>query len=293
MSISADIPAELVLQSNPSYPPGPVKKFFGLNILIPYYSNYLHFIQKMKSRYGTDVYFEAGREKIFLVNDPGFIEHVLIKNPDNYLRGTGFSKLKMLLGEGLLSTDGRIHKRHRAMIQPSFHKASVEGYYQQMDFSAERIISKWKAGSEIEVQEKSVDLFLEIICDLLIGEGDKQELIDTIKFFDSLTYDYKAFVLIGLPGLAKKLPLPWARRFYKLNKKLDAIVYAFIKGRRKTRDERNDILTLLLQAKDDSGEGLTDKEVRDELVTILFAAYDTSARTLSWTLYLSREIPLF
>lgn len=291
MSLSANIPAELLLHSNLVYPPGPGKKFFGLNILIPYYSDYLQFIQKLKYRYGDIIYFEAGGERIFLLNDPGFIEHVLIKNPDNYLRGTGFSKLKMLLGEGLLSTDGAIHKKHRAMIQPSFHKTSVESYHRLIESSAHNILGKWQTGSEIDIQERSVDMFLEIICDLLFGKDYKQDLIDTLKFFDSLTYDYKAFVLIGLPGLAKKLPLPWARKFYKLNKKLDEIIYSLIEEKKKTAAAGSDILSLLLLAKDETGEGLSGKEIRDELVTILFAAYDTSARTLTWALYLLSKNP--
>lgn len=291
MSISSDIPTELALQLEPAYPPGPGKKFFGLNVLIPYYSRYLKFIQKLVGKYGDIVFFQSVSEQIFLVNDPGFIEHILIKNPDNYLRGTGFSKLKMLLGEGLLSTDGAIHKRHRKIIQPSFHKTSMEGYTKTIEDCSHKIIDEWAPELEIDIQEKSVDLFLEVICELLIGDSDKTELIDTINFFDSLTYDYKAFVLIGLPDLAKKLPFPWAKRFYELSKKLDEIVYALIEEKKNSPYKGNDILTLLLEAKDETGQGLSDKEIRDELVTILFASYDTSARTLSWSLYLLSQNP--
>lgn len=290
-SIPAEITNEIILESDEKYPSGPRKKFFGLNILIPYYSNYLKFLNKMTSRYGNVVYFEAGSEKIFLINDPGFIEHILITNPDNYLRGTGFSRLRMLLGDGLLSTDGSLHKKHRTMIQPSFHKSSVQGYMDLIDQNITRSISEWDEETSFNIQEKSVDMFIDIIIDLLFGKGDKYELKETVKFFDSLTYDYKAFVLIGLPGVAKKLPLPWAKKFFKLNEKLDEIIYKLIEEAKESDSEKYGILSLLLSTFDRNGDRLSDKEIRDELVTILFAAYDTSARTLTWALYLLTQNP--
>ena len=187
MSISANIPAELVLQDKPVYPPGPKKKFFGLNILIPYYGKYLKFITNIKAKYGDIVFFEAGGEKIFLVNDPGFIEHILVSNADNYLRGTGFTRLKVLLGEGLLSTDGQTQKKHRTMIQPSFHKGSVSNYSELISDVTAREIDKWKQSSQVEIQERSVDLFLEVVCSLLFSDEKDSarinELIGIVKVF--------------------------------------------------------------------------------------------------------------
>ena len=111
-------------------------------------------------------------------------------------------------------------------------------------------------------------------------------LLESLKFFDYLTYDYKSFIILGLPDLSKKLPLPWARKFYKSLPRLDVIIYKMIDERKKRETSGTDILSHLLAVKYDDGEGLSDKEIRDELVTILFASYDTSARTFTWALYL-------
>ena len=289
MSLSSDIPLEIIYEPEGGVTPGPRKYFFGLNILIPYYTSYLNFIRKLQSRYGDVVFFKAGNENIFLVNDPGFIEHILITNPDNYLRGTGFTRLRMLLGDGLLSTDGAIQKKHRAMIQPSFHRSSIGGYVKLINDTVEKEISKWN--SKIDLQNNSVDLFLIIICKLLFGNALPGKLIPTVKFFDSLTYDYKALVSIGMPKLARKLPFTWARNFSRSVENLDKIIYSVIEERKCTDKGCNDILSLLLSARDENGEALSDKEIRDELITILFAAYDTSARTLTWALILLSQNP--
>src|SRR5690606_7539106 len=244
------------------------------------------FISELNRKYGDIVAFNAGQEEIFLVNDPGFIEHILISNSDNYLRGTGFSRLRMILGEGLLSSDGAVHKRHRTMMQPSFNKKSIDEYTNIMSQCAEEFITSIENKSVIDVQNESVDLFSNIIARLLFGEKNETEIINLGKFFDSLTYNYKAFVLIGLPNVAKKLPFKWAKDFYKLNNELDALIFDVIKKASKDPSTSTDIMNLLISAKDTSGESMTDKEIRDELVTLFFAAYDTSARTLTWSLYL-------
>src|SRR5690606_28437244 len=158
-------------------PSGPNRAIFGLNILYPFYFKYLSFISELNRKYGDIVAFNAGQEEILLINDPGFIEHILITNPDNYLRGTGFSRLRMILGEGLLSTDGGIHKRHRTMMQPSFHKKSIEEYTNVMSQCAEDFITSIKNKSVIDVQNESVDLFSKIIARLLFGEKNEIEII--------------------------------------------------------------------------------------------------------------------
>lgn len=286
-----DITAKLNISHNDrgiSYPPGPPRIIYGLNILYPFYFKYLSFIKKLSEKYGDVVAFNAGQEEIFLVNDPGFIEHILITNPDNYLRGTGFSRLRMILGDGLLSTDGAIHKRHRTMMQPSFHKKSIDDYTAVMSGCVDEFISSINANDtgSIDIQNESVDLFSKVIARLLFGEKHETKLIELGKFFDSLTYNYKALLVIGLPGIAKKLPFKWAKDFYRLNNELDLMMYAAITEARKNPDTATDIMSLLITAKDAEGGSMSDKEIRDELATLFFAAYDTSARTLTWSLYL-------
>jgi cytochrome P450 len=271
-----------------AYPPRPRRIKFGLNILYPFYFKYLSFIKKLSQKYGDIVAFNAGQEEIFLVNDLGFIEHILITNPDNYLRGTGFSRLRMILGDGLLSTDGAIHKRHRTMMQPSFHKKSIEDYTAVMSGCVDEFILSIDADNSrsIDIQNESVDLFSKVIARLLLGEKNEAKIIELGKFFDSLTYNYKAFILIGLPNIAKRLPLKWAKDFYRLNSELDTMMYTAITEARKNPDKATDIMNLLITAKDTEGGSMSDKEIRDELATLFFAAYDTSARTLTWSLYL-------
>lgn len=263
----------------------------GILNFIPYYTNYLQFLRKLSEKHGDIVPFRAKGEKIWLVNDLDTIEHILIKNPDNYLRGTGFSKLRMLLGEGLLSSDGAHHKRHRTMAQPSFHKRSVEGYSNLIEDCVKEKIGEWKHGSVINIQDESVDLFLKVIIRLLFGNDNNGELLSMGKYFDSLTYNYKAIMLVGFNHITRKLPFKWVDEFYVLKEKYDETIYELIKERRINPKEDNSILSLLMDARDSDGKGFTDEELRDELTTLYFAAYDTSARTLTWSVYLLTKNP--
>ncbi len=258
---------------------------------IPYYTNYLSFLGKLSQKYGDIVLFRAKGERIWLVNDLDTIEHILIKNPDNYLRGTGFSKLRMLLGEGLLSSDGELHKRHRTMAQPSFHKRSIEGYSYLINDCVKDKASEWKDGSLIDIQEESVDLFLKIIIRLLFGKEKNEKLLEMGKYFDSLTYNYKAIMLVGFNKITRKLPFKWVDEFYELMEMYDKTIYEIIRERRANPMDDNSILSMLMNARDREGAGFTDEELRDELTTLYFAAYDTSARTLTWSVYLLTQNP--
>ena len=286
-----DIAAEISPQQETTLNYPSQSALSGILNFIPYYTNYLPFLGKLSDKHGDIVPFCAKGERIWLVNDIDTIEHILIKNPDNYLRGTGFSKLRMLLGEGLLSSDGAHHKRHRTMAQPSFHKRSIEGYGNLIDECVKEKIDEWNDGSEIDIQDESVDLFLKVIIRLLFGNDKNGELLSMGKYFDSLTYNYKAIMLVGFNNITRKLPFKWVDEFYVLKEKYDETIYKLIKERSLNPKDDNSILSLLMDARDSDGKGFTDEELRDELTTLYFAAYDTSARTLTWAVYLLTQNP--
>ena len=272
--------------------PGPGRKLFGLNITIPYYRNYLNYLVEINKQYGDMAYFKAGSERIFLVNNLEYIEEILIKNPGKFLRGTGFRRARIILGEGLLSSDGETHDRHRRLIQPAFHKQAIESYFSKITDCTNETVKEWneklKHQDFLDIHDETGTLFLKIICRVLFSGKYEKELTELGILFNKLFYNYGLF-LIAFPGFTQKLGLPAVRKFMKAKDDFNNILFELI-GERKSspaaHNRYNDVLAMMINAKDNDGKGLSDKEIRDELATLFFAAYDTSAKTLTWTLYL-------
>jgi cytochrome P450 len=246
----------------------------------------------LTERYGDLVYFEFGPQPMFLVNNPDYIRDVLVTHNRKFMKSEGLQRAKRLLGEGLLTSEGEFHLRQRRLAQPAFHRQRIAGYAATMVEYAARACDRWRAGETRDIAREMMRLTLAIAGKTLFdanveGEADEigKALTTTFELFNTLTLPFRQ--------LLERLPLPASKRFLKARERLDATIYRIINERRASGEDRGDLLSMLIAARDEEGDGsgMTDEQLRDEAMTIFLAGHETTANALTWTWYLLSQHP--
>lgn len=272
-------------------PPGP-KGAPIVGTLFELRRNPVAFLTRIAREYGDIVYFKLGTQPVFLVNDPELIKDILVTNSKNFIKSRGLQMAKAILGEGLLTSEGEFHRRQRRLAQPAFHRQRIAGYADEMVKYGAKLRARWQAGETLNIAEEMMQVTLAIVAKTLFDADVEAEAKD---IGESLTTVMKTFdrVTLPFPQLINKLPLPSNFRFAKAQQRLDDTIYRFINERRKSGEDRGDLLSMLLLAQDEEGDGtgMTDRQVRDESMTLFLAGHETTANALTWTWYLLSQNP--
>lgn len=242
---------------------------------------------------GDLVTFGRSAERLLLVNHPEHVREVLVTNQRNFKKGRALERARLLLGDGLLTAEGDEHRRHRRMLQPGFHRQHVLRYGEAMVDAATRHAGRWTDGQRMDMHREMSALALVIAGTTLFGADVAGEASDVAT---ALEHTFGAFMrTFYLPGGERllRLPLPSSRKFWRATALLESTVYRLIAERRASGDQRDDLLSLLLAARDDEGDGtgLTDRQVRDEAMTFFLAGHETTANALTWTWLLLARHP--
>ncbi len=272
-------------------PPGP-KHFIPIANVFSLRRDRIGFLTKLAREYGDLAYFKLGPQPVFLLNNPDYIRDVLITHNRNFMKGEGLQRAKRLLGEGLLTSEGEFHLRQRRLAQPAFHRQRIAGYATTMIDYAARTRDEWRPGETRDVAREMMRLTLAIAGKTLF-DADVESEAEEIG--DALSQAMALFNNVTLPfsQLLERLPLPAVRRFQKARVRLDATIYRIIDERRRSGEDRGDLLSMLIQARDEEGDGtgMTDEQLRDEAMTIFLAGHETTANALTWTWYLLSQNP--
>jgi cytochrome P450 len=275
----------------PARPPGP-KNLPILGNLYAFRSNPLGFLTGAAREYGDLVYFRVAHQHMYLVNHPDYVREVLVANQGNFIKSRGLQRAKLLLGEGLLTSEGQHHLRQRRLVQPAFHRERLAGYASAMSECAMRWRERWQAGSTLDVSTEMPHLTLSIVARTLFSADVQSE---ASQIGASMTTVLELFRLLLLPfsEYLDKLPLPYVRRFQRARGRLDATIYGLIRERRKSGQDTGDLLSMLLlaQDEDDRTVRMSDEQVRDEALTLFLAGHETTANALTWTWYLLSQHP--
>lgn len=234
-----------------------------------------------------------GRE-LFIVSHPELIRQVLEAAPGRFTKGRGLENAALLLGKGLLTSEGSLHARQRRRMQPAFHRQQIQRYAGQMVQLADAHVSEWQDGQTVDVAAEMMHLTRAIVARCLFDWSPE-------GFDDAIDRALHTLVSsFGVPG-AMLLPLwvvergwlPGTQGLADARASLDALVYRMIAERRSDPAGREDLLTMLVQARDDrAGDpGMDDGQLRDEIMTLFLAGHETTANALAWTLYLLGEHP--
>ncbi|RFU66050.1 cytochrome P450 [Peribacillus glennii] len=251
----------------------------------------LGFLRKA-ANYGQVAKMRFGPFKhVYLISDPEMIKEVLVTKQKYFVKSKDFHALKPILGEGLLTSEKDTHMRQRRLIQPAFKRSHINNYGQDMIEVTAEHLSNWNDGEERSITQDMMDITLAIISKTMFGMDLKEgysivgEPIET-----AMRMAIKRMrTIINLPLW---IPTKSNRELKKAIDELNAAVYRFIENRRQESVVHEDMLGILMAARDqEDGIGMTDTQVRDELMTIFLAGHETTANALSWTLYLLSQHP--
>ena len=241
-------------------------------------------------RVGHTVVIHIGRRPVIMTSEPAFIHEVLVEQAYDFIKGYNYQFLKRLLGLGLVTSEGDLHKRQRKLAAPALTPKRIAGYADTMAAFADRAQAAWKDGETIDVSAAMTDLTLEVVAKTLFDTSmrDDARVIDESFRAGSAWVMDESDRIFHLPF---SLPLPRILRMKAAMRRLNDVVGRLIAERRASGD-KGDILSMLLAAKDDTdGSTMSDEQIRDEAITMIFAGHETTANGLAWTFHLLAQHP--
>lgn len=274
-------------------PPGP-QGYPLLGVLPMLLRNPLNFLSTTARQYDDIIAFNVGPKRFYLLTRPEYLKHVFQDNYRVYHKGANLSMFKRLVGNGLGVSEGDAWLRQRRLSQPAFHHQRLARMAEEIVSATAAMLERWQAVAErkgeFDVVVEMKYLTQRIIVATMFGSSISNEADAVYQAFDT------ALVHLSNSLWLSSLPLwliPGRRRFEDAVATLDRIVYQIINERRMSGGDGSDLLGMLLQACDaDTGERMTDTQVRDEVMTIFLAGYETVASTLAWALHLIAQHPM-
>jgi len=273
--------------------PGPRARFPG-DLILRFRGRPLPFLTEVARRYGPFTHFRIGRLHYHLISDPRLIQEVLVTRADCFTKGPALRKAKVTLGEGLLTSEGDLHKRQRRLSQPAFHAQRVAAYVGVMTERALRVSQSWRDGQTLDMHQQMMGLTLGIAAATMFGADVAPERIAQLGHAMSVSVRMFMRALLPFGELLNRLPLPQNVRFWKSWGQLTDTINTFIAERRaKPENGRNDLLSLLLKAQDVEGDGggMSDQQLRHECVTLFTAGHETTANALTFSWHLLAKHP--
>src|SRR6266536_2086403 len=241
---------------------------------------------------GDVVEIRVGPRPAYVVNDPDLIRRILVSDAKKYRKGVQFDKLRPTLGNGLVTATGEEHLKHRRLVQPAFHRTRIAGYATIMRELALEESASWRDGEQIALDDELTELALKIVGKTLFSTELGSEVVDEVMRSMPIVLNGITKRALAPTQLLEKLPTPENRRFNAANRRLRGMVDRMIAEYRQTGVDHGDMVSMLLLARDEeTGEGLGDEQVRDEVVTMLLAGTETTSTTLSWTFHVLGQRP--
>ncbi len=249
------------------------------------------FLREMTSVYGDVLAFSLPWRSYVFVNDPATIKEILVTQQHAFVKSLGTRVLRLLLGEGLLTSEDPVHLQMRRIVQPAFHRERIAEYVRIMERDAREFADRLTPGEIFDAHAAMIELTLRIATETLFG-SDESEWARLVGDALRLMMGEFPYMLTPLGSLRSRLPFPNTRRFWRARAQLDEIIYALIARRRHDATDRTDALSMLLAARDaETGYRPSDEQIRDEIMTLFMAGHETTANALTWALVLLAQNP--
>lgn len=277
-----------------TYPPGPPALS---NNIIQQYMFYRDFLKDPLGKvagwvaeYGDVFQLQFGDSHQYMITNPEMIREILVKQANIFVKGPDYTDEKTgmarFMGQGLVTSNGDFWKRQRRLVAPAFHTQRISAYADTMVSYALQIMDDWDNKAQLDVDEEMMQLTLMIVGRTLF-DADASTTVDSVK--QAVGIVQKASNTATL--LPSWIPTPLRIQSARANAVLDEIVYEFIADRRASGEDKGDLLSMLLLSEDVDGNRMSDKEARDEAVTLFLAGHETTANTLNWTWWLLAQYP--
>ena len=274
--------------SRNKFPAGPSE---GLKrwSLGPLNNNPLEYFTKVAREYGDIAGMRVLNFKTIFINHPDLIEEVLVTNARKYSKGRVLRANRHVFGEGLLTSEGEFWLRQRRLAQPAFHRARIASYAATMVEYTQRMLNGWRGGEEHDAHQEMMRLTLQIVGKTLFDadvERDAQEVGKSLELLLEIGANFRRAIFVP-----HWLPTPTNLRAKREIAQIEKILYRIIGERRASGRDAGDLLSMLLSAQDDDGSRMTDRQLRDEAITLFLAGHETTASTLSWTWWMLAQNP--
>lgn len=267
-------------------PPGPKGQLL-MGVMREFNDDTLGFIERCQREHGDVVHTRFLWVHAFFIYNPDDIETMLTTNARSYRKAESLRSpfFKRLVGNGLVTSEGEFWRRQRRLAQPAFHRQRISSYGEIMVQYATRTIDAWKDGEQRDLSRDMTRLTLEIVVKTLFNADVSRDSDRVGQILTSLVKPFASQATLKWI-LDNRLPTPEHRRYFNAVAEIDRIVFRIIAERRASGYDEGDLLSMLLQAQDDDGTRMSDKQLRDEVMTLFLAGHETTALALSWSWYL-------
>jgi cytochrome P450 len=312
-------PPEIRRAPNSPYPAGP-SLLHRLRTGSLFRQNAADFLVANARQYGDLVHFRANGRHIFQFNHPELVSEMLVRDVARHHRGLVMQRARFVLGDGLLTSEEPLHMRQRRLTQPAFHRQRVAAYGDIIGHIAARTSSGWPRGATVDLHHEMLLLALRIVGKTLFSAEVESEVRRVSTAVDAFM-SFLPLAFLPYPNLLLRLPMPRMKRIRHGQAQLDDLIYGLIRQRRQDPGDRGDLLSMLLESVDEDdpanplrdreelGEssaasspdagpstssaraGMSDRQVRDECLTLLLAGHETTANALSFALWLLATHP--
>ncbi|HEY2295824.1 MAG TPA: cytochrome P450 [Thermoanaerobaculia bacterium] len=258
-------------------------------------ANPVRFCTRMMIEHNDLVCLDLGFGTIYMVTLPEHIHHVLVENQENYWKGDVFERTRFLFGNGLVVNEGDSWRRQRRLMQPAFAHRRVASLVPVIVDVVERRLAGWEATSEagqpFDISQEMMSMTLGIIVKTMFSLSIDARQTEVMAHCFSTALE-QITIRMATYFLPERFPLPHQKATREAVATLEEMVYRIIAERRKEGQDVNDLLGMLLAARDsETGEGMTDREIRDEVMVTMFGGYEATADSLTWTWHLLDEHP--
>ncbi len=249
------------------------------------------FLTEMTARYGNLFAFALPWRSYVFVNEPALIKDILVTQQHAFSKSLGTRVLRLLLGEGLLTSEDPLHRQMRRIVQPAFHRERIAEYARIMERDAADFRDRLVPGAQFDAHAAMTELTLRIATETLFGSDESAAAAAVADALRLMMTEFPA-MLTPIGALRQRLPLRNTRRFWRARQMLDAIIYGLIARRRSDAAHRGDALSMLLESQEAEREHRpSDEQIRDEIMTLFMAGHETTANALTWAIYLLAQHP--
>jgi cytochrome P450 len=301
------------LPSGPPSVPRIVQKIPGLRFPLPFYmfrpwvklGHPIRLFEYLLKTYGNIAHYRFMGTPIVFLNDPRYIQNVLVTDAASFVKERTVRRMKVLLGEGLITSEDPVHIRQRRIAAPAFHRQRIAAYGDQIVSIAASHRDQWQPGQHLDIAAASMALSLEIVARTLFDTDVTPDIRAINDEVNTIMHLYN--FIVAFPSIESflHLPIPGIVKFRRSKARLDAVVNRLIAKHREAaaigEPDKGDLLSMLLSsayeptdaeaAAGKQPERMSDDQVRDEVLTIFLAGYETVANALTWTWYLLSQNP--
>ncbi len=272
------------------FPPGFQRNvlWYALRKLRP--ANPIFLFQHLNQTYGDIAHYELAHNHIVFLNHPDYIREVLVVQNDNFIKERTVRRTKMLLGEGMITSEGSVHRAQRLAAQPAFHRQRISEYAAIMVEEAARTRDSWRGGEQRDIAADMMHLTLNVVARTLFATDLQQEVYELAAAINRIMGRYNFLIMLPAAEWLVHLRPPGLAAFVRERNRIDAAVYRMIDAHCRSGRDRGSLLDLMIAASS-ADDIRSRKSLRDQVITIFLAGYETVANALSWTWYLLSENP--